>query len=75
MVDRRKKLHNELSATIADEFKHVFQSAIPFQSLIERMGVWRQPVPAFAPRSQAAFAYQMLWGELETTVLARPSSI
>jgi len=73
MVDRRKKLHNELATAVFDEFGQVFKNPIPYQSLIERMGVRRQPVPAFAPSSQAAKAYQMLWIELEKAILARPS--
>lgn len=73
MVDGRKKLHNELSTSILGEFGQVFQSPIPYQSLIERMGVRRQPVPAFAPSSRAAKAYQMLWIEVEKAIVARPS--
>jgi cellulose biosynthesis protein BcsQ len=73
MVDGRKKMHTELSISVIDEFEQVFQNPIPFQSLVERMGVRREPVPAFAPRSRAARAYQMLWAELEQAILASPS--
>jgi chromosome partitioning protein len=73
MVDRRKKLHHELSSLVIEEFGRVFRSPIPFQSLVEQMGVQRQPVVAFAPRSRAANAYRLLWAELEHAILARPS--
>ena len=69
MVDRRKKMHYELSLAVFKEFRHVLQSPIPYLSLIERMGVQREPVPAFAPNSGAARAYQKLWAEIEQTIL------
>ena len=65
MVDRRKKLHQEITKDLSAERSRVLASAaIPALSLIERMSVERAPVTAFAPRSQAARAYRALWSEL-----------
>jgi cellulose biosynthesis protein BcsQ len=64
MVDRRKKLHREITQTLSAEQPVVSPTVIPALSLIERMAVERAPVTAFAPRSQAALAYRGLWSEL-----------
>jgi chromosome partitioning protein len=66
MVDRRKKLHQEITKDLTTERSVVAQTAIPALSLIERMSVERAPVTAFAPRSQAASAYRALWTELRS---------
>jgi cellulose biosynthesis protein BcsQ len=64
MVDRRKKLHRELLGTVREEFGSVLQTDIPYLSIIERMGLERQPVSAFAPNTRAAAAYHSLWSEV-----------
>ena len=65
MVDRRKKLHRQIVTSLQDQFGGILQSAVPYLSQIERMGIYREPVPAFAPRSKAALAYQALWAEIQ----------
>jgi chromosome partitioning protein len=64
MVDRRKKLHQEITKDLSAERSGVTAAAIPALSLIERMSVERAPVTAFAPRSQAARAFRSLWSEV-----------
>ncbi len=64
MVDRRKKLHQEIIKDLQAERVDVATTPIPSLSLIERMSVERAPVTAFAPRSVAARAYRDLWTEL-----------
>ena len=64
MVDRRKKLHQEITRDLSAERPGVAATAIPSLSLIERMSVERAPVAAFAPNSQAARAYRALWSEI-----------
>ncbi len=66
MVDRRKKLHQEITKDLLAERSVVTQTAIPALSLIERMSVERAPVTAFAPSSQAARAYRALWAEIRS---------
>ena len=51
MVDRRKKLHQDITRDLATERAGVAATPIPALSMIERMSVERAPVAAFAPRS------------------------
>jgi chromosome partitioning protein len=60
MVDRRKRLHRELTESVPG----AAESAIPNASVVELMGVRRAPVVATLPRSPAARAYAGLWEEL-----------
>jgi chromosome partitioning protein len=69
LVDRRKKLHQELMVTALAEFERILQSSIPCSSVVERMGLERAPVAAFAPKSTAAKAYQNLWTEIKEKAL------
>ena len=66
MVDRRKKLHREITANLSSERTEVAATAIPALSMIERMSVERSPVTVFAPRSSAARAYRSLWTEIRS---------
>ena len=65
MVDRRKKLHQEITRDLQAERVGVAATPIPALSMIERMSVERAPVAAFAPRSVAARAYRALWSEVQ----------
>ena len=69
MVDRRKKMHLELVQQVSKNYKRVMKSQIPYLSIIERMGVERQPVTASAPSSIAAEAYRSLWAEVRKKML------
>ena len=64
MVDRRKKLHKEITETLFPERSVVAATTIPYLSMIENMSVERAPVTVFAPRSSAARAYRSLWSEI-----------
>jgi chromosome partitioning protein len=69
MIDRRKRLHREITATLPTERSDVAATAIPALSLIEQMAVRRAPVAAFAPRSAAARSYASLWAEVQARAL------
>jgi len=64
MVDNRKNLHRELVEKVGEDRRDVLDTRIPSASDIERMGVNRAPLPAFAPRSRSAVAYRELWTEI-----------
>jgi chromosome partitioning protein len=66
MVDRRKKLHREITERLSAERAEVAQTTIPALSVIETMSVERAPVTVFAPASAAAKAYRSLWAELSS---------
>jgi len=72
MVDRRKRLHQDITQKLLVERSGVTATAIPALSLIERMSVERAPVTAFAPRSQAARAFRSLWTEITSPAKSPP---
>jgi chromosome partitioning protein len=73
MIDRRKRLHQEITRELPKERPEFATAVIPALSIIERMSVERAPVTAFAPRSQAARQYSELWCEArEISGLAPP---
>ncbi|MCO4293431.1 AAA family ATPase [Solitalea sp. MAHUQ-68] len=64
MVDLRKNIHKD----IIDEYQNnnqLLKTAITYSSDVEKMGVFRAPLPAFAPRSKSAKAYAALWNEFK----------
>jgi cellulose biosynthesis protein BcsQ len=70
MVDARKKLHREVMTAVQQTHPHVLQTPIPALSLVEQMGIHRQPLPAFAPNAKATTAYRQLWDEFQQKALA-----
>lgn len=68
MVDRRKRLHQEVVAHGGDPRCTVLKTVIPYASEVERMGLERRPVTDYAPRSTAARAYEALWEEIKQRV-------
>ena len=70
MVDRHKKMHHDLMTTVLKEFDGVLQSFIPYLAQIERMGIHREPVAAFAPSSAGSKSYQNLWNKVQETILS-----
>lgn len=65
MVDRRRRLHNELLVDAPKRLNRRLGTSIPYASVIERMGQERAPVGSFAPRHPASLAYEALWQELK----------
>lgn len=68
MVDRRKRLHQEICSTREKDRLSMLNADIPYSSYVERMGVRRAPVTAFAASSNAARAYVELWTEIQNRV-------
>ena len=66
MVDRRKRQHKELVATLPG----VAAAAIPSASAVELMGLRRAPLVTTRPRDPAAVAYAALWDELRRALRA-----
>lgn len=60
MVDRRKTVHREAVAGLPAR-DDVLDVAVPYASVVERMGAERAPLATFAPRVAAAGAYADLW--------------
>jgi cellulose biosynthesis protein BcsQ len=68
MVDRRKRLHQEVIAGPGDPRCTVLQTVIPYATEVERMGIERRPVTDYVPRSPAGVAYEALWAEAKAKV-------
>ena len=62
-------MHRELAAWIWQNFNGVLRTPIPYLSQVEQMGIYREPVPAFAPASSASKAYLALWEEVYQKIL------
>jgi cellulose biosynthesis protein BcsQ len=69
MVDRRKRMHQEVMARDLGKAVQVLDSSIPYASDVEKMGIARAPLSSFAPRSAAGQAYRALWEELKGSLL------
>jgi cellulose biosynthesis protein BcsQ len=69
MVDRRKRLHRELVIELPRQLPAVAAAVIPAASVVERMGLDREPIVCSAPRSPAARAYATLWAEVSERLL------
>jgi cellulose biosynthesis protein BcsQ len=65
MVEKGKKLHRDIMDQMLKQGSELLHSAIPYVAEIEKMGLVRAPVPASAPHSPAAQAYQHLWHEVQ----------
>jgi len=70
MVDRRKTMHLE-AVELCGADAQFLRTAIPMASVVERMGVRRAPVVAYAPSSEAARAFCGLWAELNARLAGR----
>ena len=68
MVDRRKKLHRELTESLPAALPAVSATAIPSASVVELMGVRRAPVVSTLPSSPAAKAYVALWEQVRSAL-------
>lgn len=64
MVDARKKLHRQVLRDLREARPDLLATQIPSSTDVERMGVHRATVTAFAPDSRAARAYRDLWREI-----------
>ena len=65
MMDRRKNLHRETAAQLKSESALFLDTAIPNATDVEKMGIYRMPLPCFSPSSAATLAYRRLWWEIE----------
>ena len=68
MVERNKTLHRTVMQETLGHDHRFLQQVIPYNADIEKMGLRREPVGAFAPRSPGALAYAALWRELQSRV-------
>ena len=65
MVEKRKKLHRDIISEFRNSPRFLSQT-IPYNSEVEKMGIYRAPLNAVLPNSPAAKAYRNLWKELNS---------
>ncbi len=66
MVDRRKRLHEQIVTRLQQDRQEVLKAEIPYASEVEKMGLRTAPLMAFAPGGKAGTAFAELWRELES---------
>jgi chromosome partitioning protein len=65
MVERRKLIHRQTVEEKDGKKKRVMQTAIPYLSEVEKMGLYRAPLTQRYPNSRASKAYHDLWREMK----------
>ena len=70
MVEKRKRMHLDMMARFRGR-KRVLKQVIPFLADVEKMGIYRKPVPEIAPNSPASRSYRLLWREVVRVVSKR----
>ena len=68
MVDRRKLLHRQIVDNPPDYMDDLLEANIPYNSLVEMMGVERAPLVDFAANSPAARCYEALWADIKQQI-------
>lgn len=68
MTDLRKNMHHEIMTQLFKD-KRFFGNYIPYLSDVEKMGIHKMPIEAFAKSSYAAQCYAALWTEITEGVL------
>lgn len=69
MVDRRKTMHRDTMEALPHHYNHVLQTHIPYSSIVEKMGIERAPVNAYAANSEPGRCYSELWQEVVQKLL------
>jgi chromosome partitioning protein len=68
MVDKRKNMHRQVMDDLAGTHPDFLSSYIPYRSEIEKMGIFRAPLPAARPGSISAQEITLLWRELQDRI-------
>ena len=68
MVDRRRKLHNDIVSKPPKFLKSKLKATIPYSTHVEKMGDHRSPINCFADKSLGGLAYSVLWFEIKKKI-------
>jgi len=68
MVEIHKKMHREIIRKTQVRGNRFLNSIVPYSVVVEKMGIYREPVPRYAPSTKAALAYTELWNEVKRLV-------
>ena len=68
LADRRKTMHRDIMVNLVKRHPEILNTAIPYASDIERMGLERMPLGGFINKSPSTNAYNALWQEIKIRV-------
>jgi cellulose biosynthesis protein BcsQ len=68
MVDTGRTLHTDTIGRLRAEHPEILAAEIPLAAEVERMGIHRMPLPAYAPSNAASGAYRALWEEVSAAL-------
>ena len=68
MVEIRKNLHKESMIELKKRYPLFLENRIPYSSIVEKMGIFRQPIGDYSPRSIPAQNYRAVWGEIKRII-------
>lgn len=71
MVDRRKNLHKEIVEQGSEVLPNSMGVAVPYASVVERMGEEGLPLERLAPHSPAAEVYRQIWAGIRQDLWKR----
>ena len=71
MVDRRKNLHKEIVEQGSKVLPNSMGVAVPYASVVERMGEEGLPLERLAPHSPAAEVYRQIWAGIRQDLWKR----
>ncbi len=69
MVEKRKNMHREIMTDWDYKKESFCKTTIPYLSDVEKMGIFRKPVVAFKPGSEASGAFGRLWAEIKKAAI------
>ena len=69
MFERRKAMHRAVIEEYGNKSRFLHQ-VIPYNSEVEKMGIYRAPLNAVRPHAPASIAYRNLWKELQRELQA-----
>jgi cellulose biosynthesis protein BcsQ len=68
MVEKRKTMHQQSMAKLRGQYPFFLKTIVSYSSFVEKMGIYREPVGCFSPRSVPAGQYQLLWKEVKKQI-------
>ncbi len=63
MADRRRSLHLEVMESFSKKHKECVPVVVPYNSEVEKMGVYKAPIVHKYPYAEASLMYEKLWKE------------
>ena len=65
MVEIRKNMHKDSMEELKKHYPVFLKNKVSYSSIVEKMGLHREPVGSFSPRSIPAQQYNLLWNEVK----------